>query len=77
MLNLYFRTIKNCLIVNLNFSKLIFYVLLLAFVVGHFKGIITYYNDFTALLLLISSSSILNNNYQNEKTNVGCPNYTC
>ena len=77
MLNLYFRTIKNCLIVNLNFSKLIFYVLLIAFVVGHFKGIITYYNDFTALLLLISSSSILNNNYQNEKTNVGCPNYTC
>ena len=38
--------------------------MLIAFVVGHFKGIITYYNDFTALLLLISSSSILNNNYQ-------------
>lgn len=77
MLNLYYRTIKNCLTINLNFSKLIYYVLLIAFIVGHFKGIITYFNDFTALLLLISSSSILNDNCQNERYNTCRSNHTC
>ena len=59
MILLYLKTILNCIKLKNSNSKLIVGCLLIAFVVGHFKGIITYFNDYTALLLLISSSSVL------------------
>ena len=64
MVILYFKTILNCLRLKNVYAKLITYCLIIAFVLGHFKGIITYYNDFTAFLLLVSSSTVLDNPFK-------------
>ena len=64
MIYIYWKLIINCLRLKNNYNKLIFWCLLISFLIGHFKGIITYYNDYTALLLLISSSTILDTKYE-------------
>lgn len=64
---LYLDVISNCLKLKNDYSKLITGCLFISFVIGHFKGIITYYNDYTAFLLLVSTSTGLD--YCRKKNN--------
>lgn len=59
MVVLYLKLIFNCSKLQNDYAKLIKWCFLISFVIGHFKGIITYYNDFTSILLLVSSSTVL------------------
>ena len=70
MVSLYYKTIKYTLKLNLEYKKIIFCTLLISFIIGHFKGIITSYNDFTVLLLLISSSTVLDTTVPLKWTNL-------
>lgn len=59
MIIIYLQAIFRCRYLGNNYSKLVTWCLLVAFFIGHFKGILTIYNDYTAFLLLISSSTVL------------------
>ena len=70
MIRLYYVSMRESLKLKSCNGEFIYIVLLLSFIVGHFKGIITSYNDFTVLLLLFVVSIALpspNKNMLNEK----------
>ena len=70
MIRLYYVSMRESLKLKIYNGKFIYIVLLVSFIVGHFKGIITSYNDFTVLLLLFVVSIALpspNKNMLNEK----------
>ncbi len=58
---IYVKMIKSIAKININ-SQWLMWSILVFFIVGHFKGNLISFNDFTVYMLLLSSAEILNKN---------------
>ena len=69
MVVLYTYMIKEVRQVDCSISEYIYKIMLIVFFIGHLKGLLTYYNDYTALMLLFSGINVLKSRECLEVTN--------